>query len=165
MDGEPMNDYLGSTIASRFRVNAQIGEGQMGAVFSAIDTVLGRKVAIKILKRQLATDQVFLERFWRESKIVAQLSSNPHVVTIYDVGKTDLGLPFLVMEYLEGHALTDEMSDDYRPSRTWVLDAGVQIAYALIDAHSKGVVHRDLKPATVFVMQHGVLPLLVKVLD
>jgi serine/threonine-protein kinase len=160
-----MNDMTGQVLSSRFKIDNLIGEGQMGVVYAATDVVLERTVAVKILKEDLASDEQFLMRFQREAKIVAQLSSNPHVVTIYDIGKTDAGLPYLVTEYLSGHPLIDELSGPHKPSRSWVLDVGIQISSVLSDAHSKGVFHRDLKPANVFVMKHEVLPLLIKVLD
>lgn len=106
-----------------------------------------------------------MDRFRREAKIIAQLSSNPHVVTIYDVGEMDDQTPFLVTEFLPGNPLADELRSKYKPSRSWVLDIAVQVASALADAHNKRVVHRDLKPANVFIMRHPILPALVKVLD
>lgn len=155
----------GQVVSSRFRVDQPVGAGAMGVVYSATDELLDRKVAIKLLRPDLATDQRFVARFVREAKIVAQLSLNPHVVTIYDFGNMDDGCPFLVTEFLTGHALSDELASPYRPSCSWVLDVGVQIALALTDAHERGVVHRDLKPGNVFVVRTGVVPLFVKVLD
>jgi serine/threonine-protein kinase len=160
-----MNSLIGQLLSARFRVDDRIGEGATGVVFSATDEVLGRKVAIKVLKPKFAANPRFRERFTREAKIVAQLSLNSHVVTIYDVGETSNGLPFLVSEFLTGHTLNQEFCSPHRPSRSWVLEVGIQIAQALDDAHSRGVVHRDLKPANVFVVRTGVVPLFVKVLD
>jgi serine/threonine protein kinase len=156
---------IAQLIAGRFRVDAFVGEGGMGTVYSATDEVLGRRVAIKLLKSELAADGQFLERFAREAKIIAQLSLNPHVVTIYDVGQTDHAVPFLVTEFLTGHPLSDELTGPYRPSRSWTLEVGIQICQALADAHGRDVVHRDLKPANVFVVRTGVVPLFIKVLD
>lgn len=156
---------IGQVIASRFRVEECVGQGAMGTVFAATDGVLGRKVAMKLLKPELAGDAKFLERFKREARIVAQLSLNPHVVTIYDVGETEDGIPFLVTEFLTGHPLSQEVTSPYRPARSWLLDVGLRICLALVDAHERGVVHRDLKPANVFVVRTGVVPLFVKVLD
>jgi eukaryotic-like serine/threonine-protein kinase len=94
-----------------------------------------------------------------------RLSSNPHVITIYDLGKTDQSQPYLVTEYLSGKSLSEEMEQPHLPSRTWVLGVALQILSALIDSHAKGVVHRDLKPANIFVMSTMAIPLLIKVLD
>lgn len=160
-----MNSLIGQVLASRFRIGERFGEGATGVVYSAIDEVLEREVAIKVLKRKFGDDAQFLERFTREAKIVAQLSLNPHVVTIYDIGRMSDGIPFLVTEFLTGHPLSKELSSQYRPSRSWVLEVGFQITQALVDAHARGVVHRDLKPSNVFVVRTGVVPIFVKVLD
>jgi serine/threonine-protein kinase len=160
-----MNLFAGQLLASRFRVKEKVGSGAMGTVYSATDQVLDRMVAIKVLRSELASDKKFVERFSREAKIVSQLSLNPHVVTIYDIGRTTDGVPYLVTEFLTGHPLSDEVCGDLKPSRSWVLEVAVQISLALVDSHERGVVHRDLKPANVFVVRTDVVQLFVKVLD
>ena len=156
---------VGFKIASRYSVQALLGKGGMGAVYLAMDEALERKVAIKVLHPAISDDKQYIARFEREAKIVAQLSINPHVVSVYDLGVLDSGIPYLVMEYLPGKNLRDLIADYSRPSRTFVLDVGKQVASALWDAHSQGVVHRDLKPENIFFVQLPTIPLLVKVLD
>lgn len=156
---------IGSTVSSRFRIERVLGEGSMGCVYDAVDVTLERRVAIKVLHSHLCSNEQFLERFWREAKTIAQLSSNPHIITIYDIGQTDQSQPFLVTEYLTGKTLGDEMDQPHLASRSWVLDVSLQVLSALIDSHSKGVIHRDLKPANIFVMSTKTIPLHVKVLD
>lgn len=159
------NDLIGRTIADRFHVEGILGSGAMGRVYAATDVHLGRRVAIKVLHSVLCSDARFLMRFRREARTIAQLSSNPHVVTIYDIGATDTSQPYLVMEYLTGSCLSGILDSGVSPSRTWVLEVSLHILSALIDAHAQNVVHRDLKPANVFVMSTKFLPLHAKVLD
>jgi len=88
-----MSLTVGQLVASRFSIVERVGQGGMGTVYLATDMVLGRKVAIKVLNQELVHDARFLERFQREARIIAQLSLNPHVVTIYDIGETEDGIP------------------------------------------------------------------------
>jgi eukaryotic-like serine/threonine-protein kinase len=155
----------GYEVSSRYSMLAPIGEGGMGAVYLAIDKILERKVAIKVLHLSISEDSHYLARFEREAKIVAQLSTNPHIVSIYDYGLLETGAPFLVMEYLTGRNLRSLIKEYKTPSRTFVIDIGIQTAYALWDAHSQGVIHRDLKPENIFYLEVPTIPLLVKVLD
>lgn len=132
---------------------------------SGLDLVLRRPVAIKILRDHLAADERYVAKLMIEGRIVAQLSSNPHVVNIYDIGLTHTDAPFIVMELLSGQTLRQMLEEWARPARTWVFEVGQHVASALADAHSKGVVHRDLKPENIFVMSTATFPLLTKVLD
>ncbi len=153
------------TISSRFQIEAMIGEGKTGQVYRARDLRLGRSVAVKVLHSELRHDSELAEQFIREASVVAQLSSNPHIITIYDLGYTDQQLPYLVTELLVGRSLAEELPSSGRLARTWVVDVALQILSALMDSHAKGVVHRDIKPANIFVMKTATIPLLVKVLD
>src|SRR5215813_9388532 len=150
----------GFRIASRYAVQALLGKGGMGAVYLAMDEVLERQVAIKVLHPSISDDKQYVARFEREAKIVARLSINPHVVTVYDLGLLNTDIPYLVMEYLPGKNLRNLIADYSRPSRTFVLDVGKQVASALWDAHSQGVIHRDLKPENIFFVQLPTIPLL-----
>jgi len=150
------NPHEGLVLGGRFRVGALLGEGGMGVVYDAVDLVLDRPVAVKVLR---TFDATYDARFFTEAKIIAQLSSNPHVVTIYDLGRTNEGQPFLVMERLAGRTLRSIIETSRGgSSRTWVCEVGSQICAALFDAHTKGVVHRDLKPENVFVLEMSTLP-------
>src|SRR5437588_5511736 len=117
-----------------YRIEGKLGEGGMGEVFRAVDTRLGRAVAIKI------TQERFSDRFEREARAIASLN-HPNICTVHDVGPN-----FLVLEYIEGETLGERISRGRLPLSD-ALTIAVQIAGALDAAHRKGIVHRDLKPA------------------
>jgi Tol biopolymer transport system component/predicted Ser/Thr protein kinase len=141
-----------------YEVIAQIGAGGMGDVFRAIDTKLGRQVAIKTLPSALAQDPSRLARFEREAKLLAALN-HPHIAAIYGLDEHE-GTRFIAMELIEGATLQTTLRDGDL-SLDDKLQLALQIAQALEAAHEKGVVHRDLKPANVMITRDGQ----VKVLD
>lgn len=135
-----------------YAISSRIGSGGMGEVYKAIDTRLDRTVAIKVLPRDRATDPRAHERFEREARAVAVLN-HPHICTLYDVGSQD-GIDFLVMEFLEGETLAARLERGAL-SIVRTLDYGIQIASALDRAHRAGIIHRDVKPANVFLTKSG----------
>ena len=152
-----MPGIIGQTIGN-YRVLAQLGGGGMGVVYSAEDTRLGRRVAMKFLSDEMARHPQALERFEREARAASALN-HPNIATVYDVGAHD-GRPYLVMELLEGQPLNEKLQG--RPINTGMLvDWSIQAADALDAAHAKGIVHRDVKPGNLFVNTRGQ----VKVLD
>jgi predicted Ser/Thr protein kinase len=152
---ESVSEFEDSTVvsiaASRmlgpYRIESKLGEGGMGAVFRAIDTRLGRAVAIKTTREQ------FSARFEREARAISSLN-HPNICTLYDVGPN-----YLVMELIEGETIAERLKRGALPVPTAHLYA-LQIAAALAEAHAKGIVHRDLKPGNVMIAKSG-----VKVLD
>ena len=136
-------------LADRYKIDAQIGIGGMGTVFSAVDERLGRRVAVKLLKEELASDPRFIERFRREARAAAALS-HPNVAGVFDYGESD-GLPFIVMELVDGRDLSRVMRDDGPLDEARTRAIAAQIALALGHAHSAGLVHRDVKPHNVIV--------------
>src|SRR6185436_9225510 len=124
----------------------RLGQGGMGEVYLALDTRLGRSVAIKVLGDEVAKDPESRERFEREARAVASLS-HPHVCTLFDVGQEG-DVPYLVMEYVPGPTLADRLREGQLPGDD-ALRYGEQISRALAAAHERQIVHRDLKPANV----------------
>ena len=137
----------------RYEILAPIGAGSMGEVYRARDSQLDRSVAIKILTSSRHATTLQLERFQREARAIARIT-HPHICTIHDVGEVD-GVPFLVMELLEGETLAERLAIGPVPMDRAVALAG-DIAGALDAAHRKGVVHRDLKPSNVMLASGGV---------
>src|SRR6266566_3936057 len=150
---------IGRTL-SHYRVLEKLGEGGMGVVYLAEDTLLGRRVAIKTIhSRAGAEDRLFRARFLREARAVSALS-HPHIATIYDYGETEEGEPYIVMELIKGETLGELMlTDTLTISRA--IEIIKQVGEALAEAHRQGIIHRDIKPTNVAINERGY----VKVLD
>jgi serine/threonine protein kinase/TolB-like protein/Flp pilus assembly protein TadD len=142
---------IGLTI-SHYRITAKLGSGGMGEVYEAEDTELRRKVALKVLPEELASDPERLERFKREARAVAALN-HPNIVTLHSVEEAD-GHHFLTMELVDGDSL-DQLVPDGGLTLDRLFELAIPIADALAAAHEKGVIHRDLKPANVMVGRDG----------
>ncbi|MBW2460310.1 MAG: serine/threonine protein kinase [Deltaproteobacteria bacterium] len=150
MTSPAANSWIGTTVGERFRLERPLGEGGMGAVFEAMDLVASERVAIKILRPQLAREEQHLARFRREAEVTGLLE-HPHIVGSIAAGTDSDGTPWLAMELVEGETLSSLLR---RHGPLAVPDAVAlvrQIVAALGAAHEVGVIHRDLKPANVMV--------------
>ncbi len=152
-----MNLEKGVTI-SHYKILSEIGKGGMGEVYLAEDTKLDRKVALKILPKEFVEDSERMSRFVREAKSASALN-HPNILTIYEINEIE-GLHLISTEYIKGKTL-DEYARTKALRLSAVLDIAIQVASALDEAHSAGIVHRDIKPDNIMVRPNG----LVKVLD
>ena len=156
----PVADLRDLVLGGRYRLTGRIAGGGMGEVWRGVDDVLGRDVAVKILRRQYVDDPTFLERFRAEARHSANLS-HPNIAAVYDFGEGDpqrpgeAGSPFLVMEHVPGYPLSAIVSKEGRldPGRTMAVVG--QAALGLQAAHDAGVIHRDVKPGNLLVTPEG----------
>jgi len=163
-DGATGAQLVGATLQSRYRLNRLIGKGGMGAVYEAVQVPLGKRVAVKIMARELAANEEALARFRREAEVTSQLG-HPHIVQVFDFGETATGEPYLVMEYLEGEDLERRLARTGRCSLAVAVKVVTQVASALAATHARGIVHRDLKPGNVFLQRVEGEDDFVKVVD
>ncbi|HJV03846.1 MAG TPA: protein kinase [Actinomycetota bacterium] len=143
----------GTLFADRYELLRSLGGGGMSEVYLARDRLLGREVAVKVIRPELATDEKSVARFRREARAAAALS-HPGIVAIHDVG-VHAGAPFIVMERVEGRTLTEILREDGRVSPDRVAEIGAEVARALSAAHAAGIIHRDVKPGNVMITPSG----------
>jgi len=151
---------LGTTVGS-FRLVRRIGQGGMGTVYLGEQTLIGSKVAVKMLKESLASDASLVQRFYAEARAV-NLIGHPNIVNIFDMNVVPPRGYYLIMEYLEGEPLSAAPPGPMPPERA--LPILIQVCQALQAAHTRGVVHRDLKPENIFLCRRDGPPF-VKILD
>jgi serine/threonine-protein kinase len=144
-------------LSERYRLDKVIGQGGMATVYSGLDTVLRRRVGIKVLRPQFAADAEFVKRFYDEAQHAAKLQ-HPNVVNIYDVG-TDGERYFIVMELVDGTTLADMIEHDGRLPERVAIDFAAQLCNGLAYAHRQGLLHRDIKPANVLITRDDVVKL------
>lgn len=155
---------VGSTVLGKYHIDRLIGRGGMGAVFQATNAAIGKRVALKFLGIETSRDADAAIRFQREAE-AASLAESPHIVQIFDSGRSERGLPFLVMELLTGEDLRARLRREGRLDVDAAVRIAGQVLKALRQAHGAGIVHRDLKPDNVFLCRRDDEPAFVKIVD
>ena len=155
---------IGTVFLNKYRVDAIIGHGGMGVVAECTHLALGERVAIKMLRKDVLLDAEAVERFQREAQAAAKLKSE-YVARVSDVGTFEGNIPYMVMEFLEGHDLGQLLEQRGVLPMPWATELIMQTAEALAEAHSLGIVHRDVKPTNLFVTWRPDGSALIKVLD
>ncbi len=144
---------------SHYKITEHLGEGGMGVVYKAVDLKLGRTVALKFLPSKFLEDKEKEKRFIQEAKTASALD-HPNICTIYEINKTDNGELYIAMAYYQGQTLKEKIKNGHLDIKE-TLDISTQIAEGLNKAHSKGIIHRDIKPGNIIITEDGV----VKILD
>lgn len=150
-----MDRYTGKKLDGRYEIHEMIGMGGMAVVYRAYDTIDDRTVAIKILKDEFLGNEDFIRRFKNESKAIAVLS-HPNIVKVYDVSFGDR-IQYIVMEYIDGITLKEYLDQQKEVKWKEAVHFTVQILRALQHAHDKGIVHRDIKPQNIMLLQDGTI--------
>ena len=152
---EGYEKYVGAVLDGRYKIEKIIGIGGMAVVYKAHDMLMNRPVAVKMLKDEIAGDEESVKRFVNESKAVAMMSHR-NIVSIYDVSVRD-DVKYIVMEYIEGITLRNYMSKRGQLTLREIISYTEQILLALSHAHSKGIVHRDIKPQNIMLLKNGII--------
>lgn len=148
-----VQDLDGSLISGRYKIEKEIGRGGMGVVYQAMQLGLDRKVALKMLLNDLSKDDIGWKRFEVEAKAASSLN-HPNIIKIYEYAVSEFGLPYMVMDFVEGESLDDLLDRQQRLSLAQTLSLFIEIANALNHAHKRNVVHRDLKPSNIMLIKN-----------
>ncbi len=159
--GDPL---IGQTIDSRYFIEQVLGEGGMGLVYLARHTILGKNVAIKVLRPDVSRDKEIMQRFRQEAQSSSEIA-NEHIIDISDFGALPDGSTYFVMEYLDGRDLTHVIDHESPIPQDLIVHVAKQLCRALGAAHNIGIVHRDLKPDNIYLITRQGDPNFIKVLD
>jgi serine/threonine-protein kinase len=155
---------VGKVLAERFEILSRIGEGGTGVVYKAKQITVDRVVAIKVLGAHVSSDPAWVKRFHNEARAAARLD-HPNTVRLIDFGETKEGLFFIAMEFLQGRALSDEITKRGNLAPQRALKILSQVCQSLSEAHTQGIIHRDIKPDNIFLIDTKGGGDFVKVLD
>ena len=158
-----VTELLGATLSGRYLVTRKVGQGGMGAVYEATHTLIGKRVAVKVLLEKYAQREAIVKRLKQEAQLASSIG-NEHIIDITDFGNTEDGRTFVVMEYLEGESMAECLARESMLPEQRILRIAQQAASALAAAHAKGVVHRDIKPENIFLLKRKEMDF-VKVVD
>ena len=142
---------VGDTVGGRYELISELGRGGFGVVYVARHLELGRDVALKTLLPELTTREIYRARLEREARLIKELK-HPNTVRLYDLGRTEGGILYLVMELVEGVTLTDAIGSGGPFSEARTVRVVEQILKSLMEAHNKGIIHRDLKHENVMLV-------------
>jgi eukaryotic-like serine/threonine-protein kinase len=156
--------FIGKIIDGRYEIQARIGEGGMGVVYKARQVSVDRVVAIKMLNAQMAADPTWVQRFYNEAKACSRLQ-HPNTIRMFDFGQTQDGRLFMAMEFLDGMVLRQAVAQQAPFAANRVLKILIQCCASLAEAHAIGIIHRDIKPDNVFLLNMPGSPDFVKLLD
>jgi serine/threonine protein kinase len=166
--GQPIVDVVdrmvGRTIAGKYKLIRCIGQGGMGTIFEAEHVLIGNSVAVKMLHQPFAQKREPVQRLYREAKATGAVG-HPNIIKVHDVGETADGIPFLVMELLEGESLGNHIDNNGPSPIGFVLEVSIQLLSALHAAHRAGIIHRDLKSDNIFLLNKNSGEISTKILD
>jgi len=158
-----VDPFVGKVIDGRYEIQARVGEGGMGVVYKSRQISIDRVIALKMLNAQMAADPQWVQRFYNEAKACSRLQ-HPNTIRMFDFGQTSDGRLFMTMEFLDGISLRDAITKGpLAPQR--VVKILIQCCASLAEAHSIGIIHRDIKPDNVFLLNMAGSPDFVKLLD
>ncbi|MBA3393430.1 MAG: serine/threonine protein kinase [Deltaproteobacteria bacterium] len=150
--GSSMAEIVGATLSGRYLVTRKVGQGGMGAVYEATHTLIGKRVAVKVLLEKYAQREAIVARLKQEAQLASSIG-NEHIIDITDFGTTEDGRTFVVMEFLEGESLAECLAREPQLPEQRLLRIIQQTTSALAAAHAKGIVHRDIKPENLFLLR------------
>jgi serine/threonine protein kinase len=155
---------IGDLFAGRYEIVSVLGEGGMGLVYKARHKLMNRFVAVKVIRSELVSNTLLTQRFQKEAMAVSQLK-HPNIVMVYDYGVTEEGVPYLVMDYLEGISLSEMINKYHKIPVDTAVEIFFQACYALAHAHEKGIIHRDFKSSNMMICEQDNGRMMVKVVD
>jgi serine/threonine-protein kinase len=156
--------FIGKVIDGRYEIQARIGEGGMGVVYKARQVSIDRVIALKMLNAQMAADPNWVQRFYNEAKACSRLQ-HPNTIRMFDFGQSSEGRLFMTMEFLDGLVLREALAKQSPFAATRVMKILIQCCASLAEAHAIGIIHRDIKPDNVFLLNMAGSPDFVKLLD
>jgi serine/threonine-protein kinase len=159
-----MVELRGRTLLSKYRIEKLLGQGGMGSVWQGVHVLTGRKIAIKVLDERFLSNLNVVQRFGREARAASAIA-HEGIVEVLDLDQTEEGVPFLVMEFLEGELLSKRIDRKGKLGQEELVRIGDMLLDALVAAHAAGVVHRDLKPDNIFLCPAGRRGEILKILD